>query len=99
MPDISNIDSEKILSAASQLDGVVDRINGCVGKFADAIETLNKGWVSEVKGDFMATYQADREAMQEMLAQLREISSGLRDSAGEFDKMESEITTGVKALR
>ena len=99
MPDISNIDSEKILAAVSQLDAVIDRMNGCVGKFADAIEALDRGWISEVKGGFMSTYQTDWEAMQEMLAQLREINEGLRDSAGEFDKMEGEVTNGVKALR
>jgi len=99
MPEISNIDSEKILSAAGQLDGVVDRMNGCVGKFADAIENLDKGWVSEVKAGFMANYQKDWEAMQEMLAQLREISSGLRDAASDFDKTENDIAAGVGALR
>ena len=99
MPDISNIDSEKILSAVGQLDGVVDRMNGCVGKFADAIENLDKGWVSEVKAGFMATYQKDWEAMQEMLAQLREINATLREAASDFDKTENERLSGVNALR
>lgn len=99
MPDISNIDSEKITSTASQLDGVVGKMNGCVGKFAEAIGNLDKGWVSEVKTGFMATYRVDHEAMQEMLAQLREINDSLRDAAGEFDKTEGEITSGVKALK
>jgi WXG100 family type VII secretion target len=99
MPDISNIDSEKIISAASQLDSVVDRVQGCVGKFADAIQNLDKGWVSEVKAGFMANYQLDFEAMQEMLFQLREINDSLRDAAGDFDKTEGEITTAVKVLR
>lgn len=98
MPDISNIDSEKIISAAGQLDGIVDRINGCVGKFSDAIEALDKGWISEVKTGFMLTYQNDWEAMQEMLAQLREISDGLREAASDFDKTESEILSGMGAL-
>ena len=99
MPDISNIDSEKILSAASQLDAVVDRMQTCAGKFADAIEALDKVWVSEVKAGFMSNYQTDWEAMQEMLGQLHEINDSLRDAAGDFDKTESEITSGVNALR
>ena len=99
MSDLSNIDSEKILSAVGQLDGVVDRMNGCVGKFADAIENLDKGWVSEVKAGFMATYQKDWEAMQEMLAQLREICTTLREAASDFDKSENERMSGVNALR
>jgi len=99
MPDISNIDSEKIISAASQLDSVVDRLQGCVGKFADAVDSLDKGWVSEVKAGFMANYYTDYEAMQEMVFQLRELNDGLRDAAGDFDKTEGEIAIAVKALR
>ena len=99
MSDLSNIDSEKILSAVSQSEGIVDRINGCVMKFSDAINTLDNGWVSEVKADFMANYQLDHEAIQEMMFQLMEINDGLRDAAGDFDKTEGEITTAVKALR
>jgi len=99
MPDISNIDSEKILSAVGQLDGIADRINGCVNKFNDAIAALDKGWVSDVKAGFMATYQTDRDAMQEMLVQLREINAGLRDAAGDFDKTETDIVSGVNTLK
>jgi uncharacterized protein YukE len=99
MPDMSNIDSDKILSAVGQLEGIVDRMNSCVGKFADAIETLDKGWVSEVKAGFMSTYQNDWEAMQEMLGQLREINTMLRDAASDFDKTENETLSGVNTLR
>jgi len=99
MPDMSNIDSEKIISAASQLDLVVDRIQGCVSKFADAVGNLDKGWISDVKTGFMNSYQLDFEAMQEMIFQLREINDGLRDAAGDFDKTEGEISSAVRALR
>ena len=99
MPDISNIDTEKILSAVGQLDGVVDRMNGCAGKFAETIENLDKGWVSDVKAGFMATYHNDREAMQEMLAQLREVNTILREAVSDFDKTENETLSGVNTLR
>jgi len=99
MPDISNIDSEKMISSANQLDSVVDRIQANVSKFAEAIQNLDNGWVSEVKTGFMANFQTDFEAMQEMLFQLREINDGLRDAAGDFDKTESEIITSVSSLR
>lgn len=98
MSETSNIDSEKILASVQQLSGIIDRMNGCVGKFADAIETLDKGWVSEVKAGFMATYQEDWEALQEMLAQLREINAGLEEAASDFDKTEGDILSSVGAL-
>jgi WXG100 family type VII secretion target len=98
MPDMSNIDSEKILSTVGQLDGIIDRMSGCVGKIDDAIARLDKGWVSEVKSGFMANYQNDRAAMQEMLGQLHEISTTLREAAADFDKTESEMLGGANAL-
>ena len=99
MPETSNIDSEKIFAAANQLDAIVERMQGSVGKFTDAIAGLDNGWVSEVKTGFMANYQLDVEAMQEMLFQLREINDGLRDAAGDFDKTEGEIFSSVTSLR
>ena len=99
MPDISNIDSEKINAAAKQLDAIIGRINGCVGKFKDAVANLDKGWVSDVKAGFMQNVQTDQAAMQEMIEQLREITAGLVEAAAEFDKTESEIKSGVNALR
>lgn len=99
MPDISNIDSEKILQAVSQLNSVIGRMNGCVNSFSGAIDALDKGWVSEVKAAFMSSYRADLDALHEMIAQLQEINENLSDSAREFDKMEGEITAGVRSLR
>ena len=98
MPDMSNIDSEKILGAVSQIDGLINRIRGCVGKFADAIENLDKGWVSDVKAPFMAGYQTDWEAMQEMISQLSEVNEGLKNAAVDFDKTEEDILSGINAL-
>ena len=78
MSDTSNVDSDKILAAAGQLEGIVDRMNAQVMKFAEAVETLDKGWVSEVKTGFMSTYRADIDAMQEMISQLMELNTVLR---------------------
>ena len=99
MSDLSNIDSERIISAARELDVIVGRMDGCVKKFTNAVTNLDKGWISEVKDSFMANYQLDQDAMLEMISQLREINDGLRDAAGDFDKTESEIGSSIKSLR
>lgn len=99
MSDISNIDSDKIAASANQLDGVVDRISNCVNKFGEVIENLDKVWVSEVKGEFMKSYRSDMDAMQEMLSQLRELNSVLKETAADFDKTENEILGNVRALK
>ena len=99
MPDISNIDSEKINAAAKQLEAIIGRVGGCVGRFKDAVANLDKGWVSDVKTGFMANVRKDQEAMQEMIDQLREVVSGLIEAASDFDKTESEIKTSVNALQ
>jgi uncharacterized protein YukE len=99
MTETSNIDSDKIMAIASQLDALVERMNGQVMKFADAIERLDKGWVSEIKAQFMSNYQKDLEAMQEMISQLFEVTSILRESATEFDRTENEIASSVASIR
>ncbi|MCL1835765.1 MAG: WXG100 family type VII secretion target [Oscillospiraceae bacterium] len=99
MPDISNIDSEKIKAAAKQMDEIIGRVSGCVGKFKDAVANLDKGWVSDVKAGFMDNFRKDSDAMEEMIAQLREVAAGLIESATEFEKTESEIKAGVSSLR
>ena len=99
MSDSSNVDSDKILAAAGQLEAVVDRMNAQVMQFADAVETLDKGWVSMVKTGFMTTYQSDIEAMHEMISQLHELNTVLRESAADFDKTENEAMSSVSSLR
>lgn len=99
MSDLSNVDSDQILSTVNQLDGIVDSIAGSVNKFADAIGALDKGWTSTVKADFMRQYQSDYEAMQEMLSQYREISTQLKEMASDFDKTENEIISSLSALK
>jgi WXG100 family type VII secretion target len=99
MPGTSNVETEKISTAASNLDDVVERMKGLVTKFAEAITSLDKGWVSEVKGSFMAAYNRDYEAMQEMIEQLREVNVTLREAAADFDKTENEINSIIRSLR
>jgi WXG100 family type VII secretion target len=99
MSDISNIDPERLRATAKQLDEIRKRIDGCVNKFHDAIQNLDKGWVSEVKASFMDNVQKDMEATGEMLAQLLEVSMELLEAASDFDKTESDMLTSVNALK
>ncbi|MDR1589322.1 MAG: WXG100 family type VII secretion target [Oscillospiraceae bacterium] len=99
MADLSNVDSEKILSVASQLDGIVNSMAAQMRKVVDAVANLDKGWTSPVKAEFMSRYRRDEEAMSEMLAQYSEISVQLRETASDFDKTENEIMSGVSALK
>lgn len=99
MANMSNIDSEQIGSAVQQLDEIVAAITNQVAKVREAVDALDKGWVSGVKVEFMSRYRRDEEAMQEMLEQFREISLQLRETAADFDKTESEILSEVSSLR
>ena len=99
MSDASNVDSDKLLAAAGQMEGIVDRMNRQVMKFTEAIEALDKGWVSDVKSGFMSTYRTDLDAMQEMISQLTELNALLRESAADFDKTENEAVASVGSLR
>jgi uncharacterized protein YukE len=95
---MSNIDSEKIISTVSQLDGGLEAMVGQMRKIIEAVAALDKGWTSTVKADFMTRYQKDETAMAEMVEQYDEISRGLKDIAADLDKTESDIESSVRAL-
>lgn len=99
MADMSNVDSEKILATANQLDGIVGAMNTQMTKIQDAVAGLDKGWTSPVKAEFMMRFQVDQDAMGEMLMQYIEISEQLKETATDFSKTESEIMSSVSALK
>ena len=99
MPELCNVDSDRIMAAVSQLDGIVNSIAGGVGKIREAMAALDKGWMSGVKEEFMTRYRTDEEAMGEMLEQYREVSEQLKDIARDFDRTESEILGSISELR
>ncbi len=99
MADMSNVDSEKILSTTNQLDGIANSIQVQMRKITDAVSGLDKGWTSSVKAEFMSRYQRDEEAMSEMISQYSEVSEQLKETAADFDKTENEISSSVSALK
>ena len=99
MADITQVDSEKIRSTVNQLDNIVRQMNVCTNKFEEAIQNLDKGWISEAEGMFMANYQSDHYAMVEMVEQLTEINDNLRNAVGDFEKAENDTLSGVTSLR
>lgn len=99
MADISNVDSDRIKAAVSQLSGVNDALSAQVAKVKEAIRQLDSGWTSSVKAGFMEKYKLDEVAADEMLTQLREFTDALSDAANDFDKTESDMASAVSALR
>jgi uncharacterized protein YukE len=95
---MSNVDSEKIISTVSQLDGSFEAMVSQMNKIVEAVAALDKGWTSSVKAEFLTRYQKDEAAMREMVEQYDEISRGLKDIAADLDKTESDIESSVKAL-
>jgi uncharacterized protein YukE len=95
---MSNVETDKILSAAKLLEEIAASIHTCTGKIADSVETLDHGWVSNVKAEFMLRYQKDWEAMQEMHAQYYEIIMQLKEMVQDIEKTEQELITRCKSL-
>jgi uncharacterized protein YukE len=98
MSNMSNVETDKILSAAKLLEEIASSIHTCTGKIADSVETLDHGWVSSVKAEFMLRYQKDWEAMQEMHAQYNEIIMQLKEMVQDIDKTEQELISRCKSL-
>ena len=64
MADMTNVDPAKIRQSASKIGALASDLNGNVTKINDALNSLSKGWQSEVATQFMQNWRADQEAHQ-----------------------------------
>lgn len=98
MANLSNVDAAKIRATAQKLADIDADIISCVRKINDAISSLNKGWKSEVKAQFMAKWQEDAEALCEMMEQYEEVQELLLKSAQDFERTEEDMASQVRKL-
>ena len=99
MSNLSHIDADKIRSTAQKLADIDIDILNCMEKLAETMDTLDKGWVSEVKASFMQTWEVDAEALCEMMDQYNEVQEMLLEAAQDFDNTENEMAAKVSGMR
>lgn len=99
MANLSNVDAEKISSTASKLMDIEAQILDLVGKIADDMVSLDKGWNSDVKNQFMNIWVKDSDAMIEMVDQYEELDNLLEETAKAFESNEEEMLAEVGKLK
>ncbi len=99
MGELSNVDSEKIMSSTSRMETEVGNVQSGILAFKEAIAKLDSTWTSENKTIFMQSFEKDSEAMVEMIEQMSEICESLKSMAKSYDTSESDITSRMSSLR
>ncbi len=99
MGELSNVDSEKIVATAARMGDEVEQVKNGVMAFRDAIAKLESSWQSENKAIFMQSFEADSEAMAEMVVQMGELCDTLRQAAQSFDESEGNVAGKVGNLK
>ena len=99
MANLSNIDADKINATASKCGDIVEEIVSQVSKICDAMVSLDKGWISDVKDQFMEKWLEDSDALIEMMDQYDEVDRLLDQAAKTFDKNEEDMIAEVGKLR
>ena len=95
-----SVDTEALRGAAEKVDKSVSDIQANIQKFQSVIEGLNNTWSSDVKNKFFTSYEKDLKALNEMVSQYSEVSSGLRTIADYHQKNEETIKSHIdKAQR
>lgn len=90
-----SLDTDALIGAAEKVDKTVSDISASVQKFQSIIEGLNNTWSSDVKTKFFTSYEKDLKALNEMVAQYSEVSSGLRTIAEYHQKNEETIKSQI----
>lgn len=99
MADMTNVDADKLRQTAQKIGNLAAQLNGNVTKIRDAMNNLAKGWQSQVATQFMQNWQADQEALHEMVDQYQEVQELMNQLAQEFDASDNEANNFVGKLR
>ncbi len=99
MADMTNVDADKLRQTAQRIGNLAGDLSGNVAKINDALNNLSKSWQSEVATQFMQNWQADQEALKEMVDQYTEIQELMLELAQDFDSSENEVSSLVGKLK
>ena len=99
MADMTNVDAAKLRQTASKIGNLASDLNVNVSKINDALNNLSKGWQSDVATRFMQNWQADQEALHEMVDQYMEMTDLLTELAVDFENSENEVKGMIGKLR
>jgi WXG100 family type VII secretion target len=91
MADMTNVDADRLRQAANRVGDLAGELSTNVRKINDALDNLSKGWQSEVATKFLQSWQADREALDEMLDQYLEVGDIMNELANDYEASESEV--------
>ncbi|MBE5860521.1 MAG: WXG100 family type VII secretion target [Butyrivibrio sp.] len=99
MADMTNVDADRLRQAANRVNSLAGDMSSNVGKINDALANLSKGWQSEVATKFLSNWQADQEALNEMVDQYLEIGDIMNELASDYEASESEVQGLMGKLR
>ncbi len=99
MADMTNVDPAKIRQSANKIGSLAGDLNGNVNKINEAMNALSKGWQSEVATKFMQNWQADQEALKEMVDQYKEVEELMMELAQDYENSENEVGGMVAKLK
>ena len=99
MADTTNVNAEKLKQSGQKIGLYCRDINTAVTKINETMNNLAKGWKSDAATRFMQNWQADRDALQEMMDQYGEIADMMLELATEFENSENETGSLVAKLK
>ena len=99
MADMTNVDPARIRQSASKIGALAGDLSGNVSKINEAMNSLAKGWQSDVATRFMQNWHSDEEALKEMVDQYREVEELMQELAQDFENSENEVGGMVAKLK
>ncbi|WP_026658679.1 WXG100 family type VII secretion target [Butyrivibrio sp. AC2005] len=99
MADMTNVDAQRLRQTANRISNLAGDLSSNVGKINDALGNLSKGWQSDVATRFLQNWQADQEALNEMLDQYLEVGDIMNEMANDYEASESEVQGLIGKLK
>lgn len=92
------VETGQVQSLTQNFQAALTQITGNKQKMYQALEELDGMWQGKAHDTFVAQYQKDNEAMEQLLKELQEVCENIGKARQEYDNCEESVRELISAV-
>jgi len=96
---MTDVDPEVILQVATELDGFVQNMQGCVANIATIFSGLDKTWTGEAKVVLYKQLESDQKAFNNFIQAYQQLNDVMKSIGRNYQKSNDEVLSEMLKLK
>lgn len=93
------IDTARLGSTGAMIKTTVEQMRQCTQRLYAEMAELNGMWQGPAQGAFIAQFQQDQQAMEQICQALQEYAQDLEQAKNEYEKCNGDVRAVIDAIR